>query len=98
MTKDEMVQRLYIRYLTEESSCSPRNARDALSLAIEETDYFFKNYKPKKKREVESVSRTAVLSVACSDKPWDIRIAKEDFELFKQILNALKAGKSVRMK
>ncbi len=104
MTKDEMVQKIYIRYLTEDSSCSPKNERDALAFAKQEAEYFFKNYRPKKKREVVfaeaeyfDVNNIKTIDID-SEHPGYVGVPLDWFVGNNIIYKALKAGRSVRVK
>ena len=91
MTKDEMVQRLYIEYVKTSSEFES----DALELAESNADYFFEHYKPQKKREVFLISQG--LLVALEDAVIK-HIPPGFYSEWSLAYNALFAGKSVRMK
>lgn len=114
MTKYEMVQRLYIQYSTAVDSGGDFSIGDssALQSSIEGADYFFKNYKPKKKREVmviDHISRFEfqqfrqnageyVGNALATPSGLARLIEWHQASQAREIFDALMAGKSVRMK
>lgn len=93
MTKDEMVQDFYVQLCM-----NGLDGEDALKDARNMADYFFKNYKPKKKREVLRVPRRSLQRIDYTYAPTHIVFRDDSIETMVEILEALQQGKSVRMK
>ena len=91
MTKDEMVQRLYIEYCTHKWAVR----EECFDAARKHVDYFFENYKPKKKREVVLMSDDLLNALDAAVKQ---AIAPGFYFEWSLIRNAISTGKSVRLK